>query len=126
MSEQKQQDTDAPSDLGRMLSLGNTVLLILTFLTALISLVAIFAIRSDISSLDDQVRKLSKSTKSLQEEVAAIQDSNQATRTKTPTGLATAPRPVHIDAADPSQDCVIRPGDAKSLSTCIGAATPGR
>ncbi|MDK9726201.1 MAG: hypothetical protein OEL88_15135 [Sterolibacteriaceae bacterium MAG5] len=126
MSEQKQHDADAPLDMGRMLNLGNMVLLVLTFLIAVISLIAIFAIRSDIASLEEQVRKVAKSTKSLQEEVAAIQEGNQVAKTKAPTGLATPPRPVHIDAADPSQDCVIRPGDAKSLSTCIGAATPGR
>lgn len=126
MSEQKQHDTDTPADLGRMLNLGNTVLLALTFVIALISLVAIFAIRSDIASLEEQIRKVAKSTKSLQEEISAMQESGETTKTKTPAGSAVAPRPVHIDAADPRQDCVIRPGDAKSLSTCIGAATPGR
>lgn len=128
MSEAKQEpEAGTPTDVTKVLTLANTIVLAVTFLIAIIALFAVLALRSDVASLEEQVRKASKSAKVAQEEVEDLRKTHDASKARTPSAaMATPPKPVHIDAADTSGDCVIRPGDSKSLSNCIGAVTPGR
>ena len=127
MSERKADDQEGaqggnalPDDVMRLLPLVNAGVLVLLLVLAVVSAVLVYGVSDQVSTLESQTRKLLKTTQSLAEQLDAVTASVESTRAK-PAAEAAAPRaPVHIDAADPHSDCVIRSGDKKGLADCMG------
>lgn len=122
-AEEKAAGTDGATDF---LSKVNPVTLIsvavgavLVALFAMISLVLLLTLSSDISRLEDQMRKITKSTKTMEQDLAdlktAAASASGAAKPKTVSA-----GPSHMDAADPEKDCVVRAGSGKdSLANCL-------
>jgi hypothetical protein len=70
--------------------------------------------------LQEQVSRLTKANKALSEEVAELREMVvQPPVAKSATAAPALPRATHIDAGDPAQDCVIRPGSKNPLADCL-------
>lgn len=105
-------------DIKRLLTIGNTVVLVLVLFAMTVSIFLIFALRSDVSALEEQARKSAKATKALQDELTGVKEQLALTASKAAASSPGTP-PANIDAADPRRDCVIRPGDKNGVSGCL-------
>jgi hypothetical protein len=112
----------APEDLTKLLTLAGAGVLVLLLILAVFSAALVYGIGDQVSLIEAQNRKLLKTVQSLDEQLTTIKATVDALSAKSPA-VAAAPAvraPVHIDAADPSSDCVIRSGDRKGLADCMG------
>jgi hypothetical protein len=94
----------------------------LVALLAIVSLVMLVSLSSDVSRLEDQVRKLNKHSKVMEQELADLRGKLEAAAPRPAVASSpkpTAPRPSHIDTADPASDCVIGAGSKGSLANCL-------
>lgn len=101
-------------DTKQLLLAAGAGALALVLLALTVSMVLIFSLRSDVAVLEEQARKSAKATKAMEEELAGLKENLSAAARR-----AGAARPSNIDAADPANDCVIRPGAKNSLADCI-------
>lgn len=102
-------------DMKRLLTIGNTVALVLVLFAMTVSIFLIFALRSDVSVLEEQARKSAKATKALQDELTSVKEQLASKAAANNPGTPQS----NIDAADPRRDCVIRPGDKNGVSGCL-------
>ncbi len=88
-------------------------------LLAMIALLLSMSLSSDVSHLEDQMRKLNKTVKTIEQDM----DGMRASLAATPSGEAkpkpAAARPTHIDTTDPASDCVVRSGSKGGLADCF-------
>ncbi|MEW6165521.1 MAG: hypothetical protein AB1642_10705 [Pseudomonadota bacterium] len=91
---------------------------ILAAMIAAISLVLLVSIFMDVAALHAQVRKLSQAVEDVEETMARIKASAAPARPAV-TAPQPQPRATHIDAADPANDCIIRPGSKNPLADCL-------
>ncbi len=93
----------------------------LVALLAIVSLIMLISLSSDVSRLEDQVRKLNKHSKGMEQELADLRDKQEAAArpASAPSPKPAALRPTHIDTADPASDCVIGGGSKGSLANCL-------
>jgi hypothetical protein len=91
-------------------------------LLAIVSLIMLISISGDVSRLEDQVRKLNKHSKGMEQELADMRSKLEA-MTPRPAEVTSpkpaAPRPTHIDTADPASDCVIGSGSKGGIADCL-------
>jgi len=94
----------------------------LVVLIAFVSLIMLISLSGDVSRLEDQVRKLNKHSKGMEQELADLRSKLDVTATR-PAEVTSpkpiAPRPTHIDTADPASDCVIGSGSKGGLANCL-------
>jgi hypothetical protein len=93
---------------------------VLVALFAMISLVLLLSLSSDMSRLEDQIRKAGKVAKAMEQEMvqlrgllAPLAAAKQAEASVPPA------KPGSIDAVDASRDCVIRSGDKAGIAGCL-------
>jgi hypothetical protein len=94
----------------------------LVALLAIVALIMLISLSSDVSRLEDQVRKLNKHSKGMEQELADLRSKQEAAAplpAAVPSPKSAAPRPSHIDMADPASDCVIGAGGKGSLANCL-------
>lgn len=99
----------------QLLLIGGGAALFVVLFALAIALAMILALRDDVATLEDQVRRSSKATKAMQEEIAQMKE-HAATLA---ASRRSEPQPQNIDAADTSGDCIIRPGSKGSLADCM-------
>jgi hypothetical protein len=95
---------------------------VLVALFAMLSLVLLLSLSSDMSRLEDQIRKAGKVAKGMEQEMVqlrALLAPITAAKQAEADGLATPPKPTNIDAVDKSRDCVIRAGDKAAIADCL-------
>lgn len=114
-----------PGDTHHLLSVGNSVVLVLVLFVMTVSIFLVLALRGDVSALEEQARKSTKATKALQEELASLKELLSANQPQVaPASVRVeAPPPSHVDAAAPGRDCVIRAGSKNAVTTCIEFGT---
>lgn len=94
----------------------------LVALLAIISLILLLSLSSDVARLEDQVRKLNKQAKTMEQDLADMRtalDASTVRATAAPSPKPAVPRATHIDTADPASDCVIRSGSQGGLADCL-------
>lgn len=98
---------------------------VLVALFAMISLILLLSLSSDMSRLEDQIRKAGKVAKGMEQEMvqlrallAPITAAKQAAADGGTAALA-PPKPTNIDAADKSRDCVVRAGNKAAIADCL-------
>lgn len=94
----------------------------LVALLAIVSLILLISLSDDVARLEDQVRKLNKHAKTMEQDLADMRstlDASTAAAAATPSQKPAAPRATHIDTADPVSDCVIRSGSKGGLTDCL-------
>ena len=112
------------ADTHHLLSVGNSVVLVLVLFVMTVSIVLVIALRNDVAALEEQARKSTKATKALQDELTSLKELLSANQHKpAPAGNRAEAAPSHIDAAAPGRDCVIGAGSKNSLSNCIELGT---
>ncbi len=107
---------DHSEDIGRWLTIGNSVALVLVLMVMTVAALLIFDLRSTVAALEDQARKSAKAEKALRDELEGVKQRLHVANT---SAAGVVLRPTNIDAADPRNDCVIRPGDKNGLAGCI-------
>lgn len=117
---------------------------LLTVLFAIFSLLMMVSLSSDMSTLQDQIRKAGKTAKAMQEEMAELrtllapvtaakraegaQPQSATGMLPTPAsiapGVATSDKQVRIDTGASSRDCTVTAGNTTGLAGCLKLATP--
>lgn len=118
-------DTDpagAAGNLAKPLMIGAGIVLVLILTLAFLSLLLVIDMRGEVADGAEQTRKALKATKAIQEELAEMRKAAAPAKTNAPPPVVVPAQPSHIDAADTSSDCVIRPGSGKGLADCIELA----
>jgi hypothetical protein len=111
----EQQDIPPSRGNPQLLLIGGGAALFVVLLALAIALAMIFALRDDVATLEDQVRRSTKTAKAMQEELASLKE--QAAAVAASRRSEPQPQPQNIDAADTSADCIIRPGS--KLPDCM-------
>lgn len=90
-------------------------------LLAIVSMIMLVSLTSDVRHMEDQVRKLNKHSKGMEQEVAELRSTLEAmsARATAAAPQTAVPRATHIDTADPVSDCVIRSGSKGGLAGCL-------
>lgn len=107
-------ETDKPNPV--LLAAGAAAAIVVVLL-ATISLVLLLLISHDVGRLGDQVRKLNQNVRALEETLDELKQQRAAL--PPPVPKPAVPRATHIDAGDPQQDCIIRPGSKNPLGDCL-------
>jgi len=89
----------------------------LLLLFNLMLLVLVADARREASAAAAQARKAVRLVQEIQQTLNAEQEAPTAPPAK-PKGPAARP-PQHIDAVDPTNDCVIRPGSGQGIGDCL-------
>ncbi|GAB1393530.1 hypothetical protein MASR1M60_16930 [Rhodocyclaceae bacterium] len=91
-------------------------------LLAIVSMIMLVSLTSDVRHMEDQVRKLNKHSKGMEQEVAELRSTLEAMSARATAAAppqTAVPRATHIDTADPVSDCVIRSGSKGGLAGCL-------
>lgn len=95
----------------------------LVALGVLVSLVLMLSLSSDVARLEDRVRAMHRTLKTLEEAGTHPKAGSALPAAAGDGGAAPAksapPKPTHMDAADPGRDCVIRSGSKEGLAGCL-------
>lgn len=102
-----------------LLPLVTAAAAIVAALVAMISFVLLISVSNDVSRLQSQVRKLSNVVNSVAEEVGQIKASAATPAPSAQRQAPVPPQPSHIDAGDPTQDCIVRAGSKNPLEGCL-------
>lgn len=99
---------------------------VLVALFAMVSLILLLSLSSDMSRLEDQIRKAGKVAKGMEQEMvqlrALLAPLTAAKLAEAEGGgsvALAAPKPANIDAVDKSRDCVIRAGNKAAIADCL-------
>lgn len=118
-----QPEADLPGNPQKsMVPLISLVVAALAILLALISLFVALDASSDAAAARKQVKSLNKSLQTMIEEADAPKPRRGNTNgAKSPaaSGGTSEPRATHVDAADPSRDCMVRSGKPGDLAGCL-------
>ncbi len=106
-------------DLGQTLLVANSIGLALLLVVALLSLVMVISLSSDLGTLEEQSRRSTKAVKALEQEVASLREALHPPASAKTEAPKPPSIPRNIDAADPGNDCVIRPGSKGGISNCL-------
>lgn len=102
---------------------------VLVALFAMISLILLLSLSSDMSRLEDQIRKAGKVAKGMEQEMVQLRallaplTAAKLAEAEVNGGggsvALAAPKPANIDAVDKSRDCVIRAADKAAIADCL-------
>jgi outer membrane murein-binding lipoprotein Lpp len=110
---------ETPDQANALLPLVTAAAAIVAALIAIISFVLLISVSNDVARLQSQVRKLSNTVKSMEEEMGQIKASAATPAPSAERRPAAPPQPSHIDAGDPAQDCIVRAGSKNPLAGCL-------
>lgn len=101
---------------------------VLVALFAMVSLILLLSLSSDMSRLEDQIRKAGKVAKGMEQEMVQLRTLlapltaaklAEAEMNGGGSVALAAPKPANIDAVDKSRDCVIRAGNKAEIADCL-------
>ncbi len=124
MSEEQQEapeveTTDLLSRINPVILIAVAVGVTLITLLAIIALILSLSLASDVSHLEDQMRKLNKASKAMEQDLGEIRASLATPPAAEEKPKPAAARPTHIDTANPASDCVIGSGSKGGLANCF-------
>lgn len=108
-------------------------------LFAMISMLMMVSLSSDMTSLEDQIRKAGKTAKAMQEEMAQLrvllapvaaakqaenaqQQSNTSFQLQPTSPAPASDKQVRVETGNSGRDCNVKSGDASSLASCLKLA----